>query len=77
LRSRLPPWFFPYAGSSRTPHDPQSTLIGCRLCDTAWGDASIESAAAAGGIGKVEHVDYHLEVFFFVYRRFTTEVYGD
>ena len=43
----------------------------------AWGDASTETAAAAAGIGEVDHVDYHLEVFFFVYRRFTTEVYGD
>ncbi|UCE84817.1 MAG: hypothetical protein JSU66_10690 [Deltaproteobacteria bacterium] len=43
----------------------------------AWGDASSEAAAAAGGIQQVDHVDYRLEVFLFVYRRFTTEVYGD
>jgi hypothetical protein len=43
----------------------------------AWGDASSETAAMAGGIDKVAHVDYRLEVFLFFYRRFTTEVYGD
>jgi len=43
----------------------------------AWGDASLTTAAASGGIQKVEHADYELMVVLFVYRRFTTEVYGD
>ena len=43
----------------------------------SWGDASIETAARNGGVQKVEHVDYELEVFLSVYRRTTAEVYGD
>ena len=43
----------------------------------AWGDASLDAAAAEGGISKVEHTDYRLETYFFVYRRFTVEAYGE
>jgi len=43
----------------------------------SWGDASQQTAAASGGITKVEHVDYDLMIVLMVYRRFTTEVYGD
>lgn len=43
----------------------------------AWGDASLQAAAAAGGITEVEHVDYELTVVLFFYRRFTIEVYGN
>lgn len=42
-----------------------------------WGDASDKTAAKNGGITRVEHIDYRLEVILFFYRRFTTEVYGD
>lgn len=43
----------------------------------AWSDASLQAAAAAGGITEVEHVDYELTVVLFFYRRFTIEVYGN
>lgn len=43
----------------------------------AWGDASKETAARQGGITEIEHADYRLQIFVFVYKRFTTEVYGD
>lgn len=41
------------------------------------GDASVKSAAAAGGISNVKHVDYDFYNFLGVYQRFTTVVYGD
>jgi hypothetical protein len=43
----------------------------------AWGDASEHTAAVKGQITEVKHVDYQLQIWFFVFRRFTTEVYGD
>lgn len=43
----------------------------------AWGDASQKTAAANGGITSVEHADYELLIVLFVYRRFTSEVYGN
>ena len=51
--------------------------LGAGLTLFSWGDASLETAARNGGVQKVEHVDYELEVFLFVYRRTTAEVYGD
>lgn len=42
-----------------------------------WGDASAKTAAARGGITRIEHVDYHMKVYFMFYRVFTTEVYGN
>ena len=51
--------------------------LGAGLTLFSWGDASLETAARNGGVKQVEHVDYELEVFLFVYRRTTTEVYGD
>lgn len=41
------------------------------------GDASVKSAAAAGGISNVKHVDYDFYNVLGVYQRFTTVVYGD
>ena len=43
----------------------------------AWGDASEQTAAAAGGITDVKHADYQREIFFMIYRRMTVEAYGD
>ncbi len=43
----------------------------------AWGDASEQTAAAAGGITDVKHTDYQREVYFLVFRRMTVEAYGD
>ena len=43
----------------------------------AWGDASIQSAAAGAGITDVKHVDYESQVFLLFFRKFTIEVYGD
>jgi hypothetical protein len=43
----------------------------------AWGDASIKTAAGSAGISEVEHVDYDYAVILMIFRRFTTEVYGN
>jgi TRL-like protein family len=43
----------------------------------AWGDASIEAARKDGSIADVGYVDYRMQTFVFVYRRFTIEAYGD
>ena len=41
------------------------------------GDASVRSAAAAGGISNVKHVDYDFYNFLGLFQRFTTVAYGD
>lgn len=43
----------------------------------AWGDASIEDARRNGGIDEVEYVDVRMQMYVFVFRRFTIEAYGD
>ncbi len=43
----------------------------------ALGDASSRTAAKAGGIRSVEHVDYEMQVILLVFYRFTTVVYGN
>jgi len=43
----------------------------------AWGHASVDDARRNGSIADVGYVDYRLETFVFVYRRFTIEAYGD
>ena len=41
------------------------------------GDSSIQAAAAAGGITKISHVDYHVMSVLGVYAKTTTIVYGE
>lgn len=43
----------------------------------ATGDASISAAAAAGGITKIHHVDYHAWSVLGILAKFTTHVYGE
>lgn len=43
----------------------------------AWGDSSIKTAAAAGGITKISHVDSHTTTVLGVYAKTITIVYGD
>ena len=43
----------------------------------SWGDASTEQAKRNGGISRVTHVDYDCRMILMVYRRYTTEVYGN
>ena len=41
-----------------------------------WGDASVETAAADGGIKEVQHVDYERKQILGVYSEFTIRAYG-
>jgi hypothetical protein len=43
----------------------------------AWGDSSIKTAAANGGITKIQHVDYHTKSVLGVYSETTVTVYGE
>jgi hypothetical protein len=42
----------------------------------AWGDASVAAAAKAGGITKVEHLDYEMLNILGIYVEFTVIAYG-
>lgn len=41
-----------------------------------WGDASVETAAADGGIKEVQHVDYERKQILGIYSEFTIRAYG-
>ena len=43
----------------------------------ATGDASIQTAAHAGGIKKISHVDKHTTNILGIFTKFTTVVYGE
>jgi hypothetical protein len=43
----------------------------------ATGDASIETAAANGGITRIHHVDHETMNILGIYARYTTVVYGE
>jgi hypothetical protein len=43
----------------------------------AIGDSSIKAACAAGGITKIQHVDYHVTAVLGVYVETTVTVYGE
>jgi hypothetical protein len=43
----------------------------------ATGDASIKTAAANGGITKIQHVDYHTTSVLGLYAKTTVMVYGE
>ena len=51
----------------------KSTGIIC----VATGDSSIKAACAAGGITKIQHVDYHVTSVLGVYVETTVTVYGE
>ena len=51
----------------------KSTGIIC----VATGDSSIKAACAAGGITKIQHVDYHVTSVLGLYVETTVTVYGE
>ena len=62
--------------------DADNTKKGSASCRSylgicATGDASIQAAAANGGITKIHHVDFHSESILGIYAEFTTIVYGE
>jgi hypothetical protein len=42
-----------------------------------WGDCSIKTAAANGGITKIKNIDYELMNVFIFFQQFKVTVYGD
>ena len=49
----------------------------CILGLIAWGDASAEAAAKAGGITTIEHADYeYMNILLGIYQRYTTIAHG-
>lgn len=59
-------------GSSKMGEASASGILGF-----ATGDASIKTAAANGGITKIQHVDHHTESVLGVWAKSTTIVYGE
>lgn len=57
------------------PPNPWTGMLGWDL--VSWGGASTEEAKRNGGIREVTHVDYDFRLILMVYRRYTTEVYGN
>jgi hypothetical protein len=60
------------SGSSKTGTAKATAIVG-----VAFGDASIATAMANGGITKVNHVDTHLTNILGVYATYETVVYGE
>ena len=60
-------------GFSKTGKAKASQVCGV----AAWGDSSIQTAAAAGGIKTIHHVDYEAFSVLGVYSSFEVTVYGD
>jgi len=60
------------SGASKT-----GTAMSKGVLCVAWGDSSIKTAAANGGITKIQHVDYHVESVLGVYTVTTVTVYGE
>ncbi len=60
------------SGSSKKGEASSEAILGF-----ASGDSSIKAAAAAGGITKIHHVDYHIMSVLGVYAKTTTTVYGE
>lgn len=60
----------------------RGSKVGTAMAETwlglwAEGDASVNSAATAGGITRISHWDYHAKSIWFIHGRFETFVYGD
>ena len=60
------------AGSSK-----MGTAMSKGVFGVAWGDSSIKTAAANGGITKIHHVDYHTTNVLGIYCETTVTVYGE
>ena len=60
------------SGSSKSGSATSKGVIGF-----AWGDSSIKTAAANGGITKIQHVDYHTTGVLGIYSETTVTVYGE
>lgn len=60
------------AGSSKKGEATSQGILGF-----AYGDSSIRTAAANGGITRISHVDYHTTCVLGIYGKTTVTVYGE
>lgn len=67
----------PIAVTSNTGASKSGSAVSKGVLGFAWGDSSIKAAAAAGGITKVQHVDYHVTSVLGIYCETTVTVYGE
>jgi hypothetical protein len=67
----------PIAVTSNTGASKSGSATSKGVIGFAWGDSSIKAAAAAGGITKVQHVDYHVTSVLGIYCETTVTVYGE
>lgn len=67
------PMFVGAATGSKTGVAKASAVLGL----VGWGDCSIETAARAGGITQIRHVDYEYKNVLGVMQEFTTIVKGE
>ena len=51
--------------------------VGWWIYSIALGDCSMEAAAKKGGVRRISYADYKFTSVFWVFRRFTVQVYGD
>jgi hypothetical protein len=77
-------WGFVYtdvSGGVSATSNANSTKVGIAVSKAvicvAWGDSSIKTACANGGITKIHHVDYHNTSVLGVYSEVTVTVYGE
>jgi hypothetical protein len=67
----------PVAVTSNTGDSKMGSAVSQGVIGFAWGDSSIKTAAANGGITKIQHVDYHVKSILGVYTETTVTVYGE
>ena len=67
----------PVSVTSNTGASKSGSAISKGVVCVAWGDSSIKTAAANGGITKIQHVDYHVTSVMGVYTETTVTVYGE
>jgi hypothetical protein len=60
------------ASASKTGEASSTGILGF-----ATGDSSIKTAAANGGITRIQHVDFHTTTVLGIYGKTTTTVYGE
>ena len=65
------------AATSNTGATKTGTAMSKGVFGFAWGDSSIKTAAANGGITKIHHVDYHTTSVLGVYCETIVTVYGE
>jgi len=67
----------PVSATSNTGASKSGSATSKAVICVAWGDSSITTAAANGGITKIQHVDYHVTSVMGLYTETIVTVYGE